>query len=1181
MSDPNWTDGGDNWTTGSDWSSGVEPSSTDNVLIDQGVPLIDTNVGTVNSLTIADDGALSIAGGGALTVAGNAYVAGAIIIDDAAALGQSGNPGAASLTVDGLLVNLEYIVIGSKTQTVSDTVTVANFVNGGDLELAGSATNAATLHVLGSANPLSALGLGAAEASDDSNLLTGDDVLTGDALLEFGSGQFTGIAQYAALSISGTDAFVADASNTASDSALDLSSNDGTLALDNGASLTTAAGFVNEAEFGSIVLANDDDVSTTTTLIVDNTTAGVENSAGALDSHISVSGNSLLEFEGGGQIASIAEGGSLSLSGANAFVADIGALTSNSAIGALTSNAGGLSLDDGVSLTTAAGFTEGDDATLSLGNDDNAATATTLVVNNTTAGFEDSTGALDTNVSVSGNSLLEFEQGDQIAGIGEFSTLSLSGAHAFIAEAGQTTSNSALELSSNAGNLELDDGASLTTAAGFTDTGYVGLRNDDNATTATTLFVNNTTAAFEDSTGVFDDRVSVSDDSQLVFDGGGQIASIGAYATLSLSGPNAFIADAGATTSDSALNLTSNAGQLELDDGASLTTAAGFTDTGYIGLGNDDDATTTTKLVVGNSTAGFGNSPGVLDDAEINITGNSVLEFEGGGQFTSIGGDGFLSLDGAGAYVEDASAPNSNSAIAALTSNSGYLGLDDGATLTTSATFVDTGSIYLGTYSSTTATSKLVAGSATNFAPSGTFTGLVELGNNALLEFAGGGEITGIAVGSEIGVDGTTAFIADPGNTTSNSALSGLASNAGTLELDAGASVTTTGALNNTGEIDLSDPMGLDQESPSEPVAEFLTTPATSVLDIASEAGLGIAQTITGTVKLGNDSLLEFMQGEITTLDDDASLSIDGPSAFIADADDTSSNSALKGLASLLGGSTLKLGDGASVATTGGLSAADDSNISLADGASLTIDGALTDIGGAIELSGDSAIATTLDINASAGFGTLGTVTNSISLSGNSLLEFAENQITTIAASGELVIDGDNAFVADESAPTSNSALAGLDDVAGDFSLEAGASVTTTGQLKSTGDVVLADAATLVVTGDAAKFGNASGDLEGELEVSDRLAARVHRGGSDRRDRFGRRRCRSPEPNAYVADGGEATSSSALAGLASQRRRPWTSTTARPSRRPAPWPIQGRYFSATDYSTSTAISTLDVGGSAE
>src|SRR4029077_7503342 len=78
--------------------------------------------------------------------------------------------------------------------------------------------------------------------------------------------------------------------------------------------------------------------------------------------------------------------------------------------------------------------------------------------------------------------------------------------------------------------------------------------------------------------------------------------------------------------------------------------------------------------------------------------------------------------------------------------------------------------------------------------------GSVQLTGNALLQFTSG-QIDTIEVGATLALDGAGARGANASDTSSNSALTGLAFNEGTFALDDGASVTITGDLANSGLI--------------------------------------------------------------------------------------------------------------------------------------------------------------------------------------------------------------------------------------------------------------------------------------------------------------------------------------------------------------------------------------------
>jgi len=257
-----------------------------------------------------------------------------------------------------------------------------------------------------------------------------------------------------------------------------------------------------------------------------------------------------------------------------------------------------------------------------------------------------------------------------------------------------------------------------------------------------------------------------------------------------------------------------------------------------------------------------------------------------------------------------------------------------------------------------------------------------------------------------------------------------------------------------------------------------------ALLDVSGSAGFGAAGVLSGYARLAGDSAIEFASGEITSLAEGAHLGLVGSDAFIEDSTATGSNSALTGLASIGLGALFALHDGAKVSTTGAL--VNDGHISLDanagdGGSSLTLAGALTNSGilsgtlaigntalsasdkvtaasldntGSIVLTGSSADQALLDVTAgSAGFGTAGVLSGHVELAGDSAIEFASGQITSVAASSSgfsvLALYGNNAFIEDSTALGSNSALRGLALIDGDswFDLENGAAVSTTGSL--------------------------------------------------------------------------------------------------------------------------------------
>jgi len=121
-------------------------------------------------------------------------------------------------------------------------------------------------------------------------------------------------------------------------------------------------------------------------------------------------------------------------------------------------------------------------------------------------------------------------------------------------------------------------------------------------------------------------------------------------------------------------------------------------------------------------------------------------------------------------------------------------------------------------------------------------------------------------------------------------------------------------------------------------------------------------------------------------------------------------------------------------------------NISAGD----TVTAAALSNTGVIQITGNGTIQSTLNITTgSAGFGTVGVETGSVVLSNNALLEFASGQIGTI--DGLVQLNGPTALIADAGTLATNSALTGLNTVAGDLYLQNGNSVGVTGDLSITG----------------------------------------------------------------------------------------------------------------------------------
>jgi hypothetical protein len=267
---------------------------------------------------------------------------------------------------------------------------------------------------------------------------------------------------------------------------------------------------------------------------------------------------------------------------------------------------------------------------------------------------------------------------------------------------------------------------------------------------------------------------------------------------------------------------------------------------------------------------------------------------------------------------------------------------------------------------------------------------------------------------------------------------------------------------------------------------------AVATLDVGSAASfapgphhIGFPQ---GKVSLSGDALVEFASGQIKVIQN-GSLSLNGSHAFVADASDTSSNSALAGLENVDRKSELDLEGGASVTTAGALANSGTISVDATGGdggSSLTILGGklknrgILEIGnstlsaastveahglanmsgpnyGTIDLAGSATARATLDVSSMAGFGARGMLYGQVRASGDALVEFESGQITTLGNGSILNLNGAHAFVADASCTSSNSALAGLKaiDETAFLDLEAGATATTSGDLTNSGSIAL------------------------------------------------------------------------------------------------------------------------------
>ena len=611
-----WITGNGSWTTASKWNTGTVPGSSDDAVIDAsgsytvtlGVPI------TVNSIAISDSSAtLAVNDSGQTeTVIVGLTNSGNLNID------TGGNSSGTTLSVGGNLTNTGTVNVGTGfNRDGGSTLTISgNLVNSGTLNIHDDTANAtvvaaSALTTVGTINLVGdefGNGTGAAEliltSGSAPSTLSSTVTLFGPSLLEFASGGISSIAASGKLVVGGGQAFVADSGATSSDSALTgLTSVAGDFELQRGAAMTlsgglavggslnidtigvaagsqlgvsgdlTNSGTVNvgtgfNRDGGSTLtisgnLANsgtlnihDDTANATVVTANALTTVGTINLVGdefgngtgaaeliltsgsapsTLSSTVTLFGPSLLEFASGG-ISSIAAAGKLVVGGGQAFVADSGATSSDSALTGLTSVAGDFELQRGAAMTLSGGLAVGGSLNIdTIG----AAAGSQLGVG----------GDLTNSGTVNVGTGFNHDGG---------STLAISGNLV------------------NSGTFNIHDdtaNATVVTANALTTVGTINLVGDEfgNGTGAAELILTSGSAP-----STLSSTVTLFGPSLLEFASGG-ISSIAAAGKLVVGGGQAFVADSGATSSDSALTgLTSVAGDFELQRGAAMTLSGGL-----------------------------------------------------------------------------------------------------------------------------------------------------------------------------------------------------------------------------------------------------------------------------------------------------------------------------------------------------------------------------------------------------------------------------------------------------------------------------------------------------------------------------------------------------------------------------------------------------------------------------
>jgi hypothetical protein len=453
-----------------------------------------------------------------------------------------------------------------------------------------------------------------------------------------------------------------------------------------------------------------------------------------------------------------------------------------------------------------------------------------------------------------------------------------------------------------------------------------------------------------------------------------------------------------------------------------------------------------------------GSAPGTTDIAEIQTGSNDLtttvtvasVVIDSGATLTAGSGAVLTTTNGinnAGTFVTSS---QSTVNIGGLLTNSGSAAIGSSslaaATTVTAAGLMNTGTVNL-QGNAASGTSNQATLDITAAAPTDA-TGTMNVSGDADLEFASGG-ITAIALGAQLELDGALARVSIGSGTTST-ALSGLASNAGTFLLRGsdsngagGASLTTTTSFSNAGTL------GVDAASGdggsgltvggtltntgtatigNTALGASTTVAATNLVNsgtlillgnaaggTADQATLDITgaapATATGTIIIDGDADLEFVSGGITAIGSGALLELDGAAARVTIG---ASTSALSKLATNSGTFLLR-GDNANGAGGGSMT----TKKSFTNNGSLQVDSFGGDGGSSLTIGGKlTNAATTVIGNTLLSASTTVTATSlvndgTLTLQGHNGVnpgEQATLDITTAApssATGDIIVSGD------------------------------------------------------------------------------------------------------------------------------------------------------------------------------
>ena len=515
-----------------------------------------------------------------------------------------------------------------------------------------------------------------------------------------------------------------------------------------------------------------------------------------------LSGNALIEFGSGG-VTGIGSGADVTLNGPKAVLALSSAPATDSALTGFASNAGQLILEDAPALTTTVGLDNSSTLEVDLSGTGGSSLTIGGTLTNSGGLYIGSTGLTTattvTAAAVTNSDLLELVSGTAAASLkvtGSFGNtatveVDLGGTGGSSLTVGGTLTNSGTLYIGNASLAK----ATTVTAAGLANTGTINMNEGTGAAATATLDV--TGAAPTTLSGTY----TLAGNALIEFGSAG-VTGIGSGAQVTLNGPRAVMALSGKTTTDSALTgLASNAGQLILEDAPALTTTVGLDNSYYLyvdqsGLGGSNltiggALTNEYVLQIGNTSLAVATTVSAAA-----LTNYYLLGVDSGTAAATLKVTGGFSNGRNGTVYVDNSGPGGSSlTIGGTLTNNGTLNIGNTSlaktTTVTAANLASTGAINMSEGTIGTATLDIIG------AAPATLSGIYNLAGNALIEFGSAG-VTGIGSGAQVTLNGHNAVLALIGKTATDSALTGLASNAGQLTLEDAPALTTTVGLDNS-----------------------------------------------------------------------------------------------------------------------------------------------------------------------------------------------------------------------------------------------------------------------------------------------------------------------------------------------------------------------------------------------